>query len=86
MQETCKMGFIRRMYGRCQVGTNNIQDSGGHRTSGFLRIGLEKRATVRGAMGEMLKDGLLRMLQYFHNPELVGSLLLVYVIVSLTAC
>lgn len=41
------------------------------------------RATARGAMGEILKDGLLKMLQYFHNPELVGSLLLVYVIVSL---
>lgn len=33
-------------------------------------------------MEGLLKDGLLQLLQYFHNPELVGSLLLLYVIVS----
>eukprot|EP00903_Cladosiphon_okamuranus_P008587 g8237.t1 len=31
-------------------------------------------------MEGMFKDGLLQLLQYFHNPELVGSLLLLYVI------
>lgn len=29
-----------------------------------------------------MKDALLQVLRYFHNPELIGSLLLLYVIVS----
>lgn len=33
-------------------------------------------------MEGLLKDGLLNLLRYFHNPELVGSMLLLYVIVS----
>ena len=38
---------------------------------------------ARGSSMEgALKDGLLGLLRYFHNPELVGSMLLLYVIVS----
>lgn len=29
-----------------------------------------------------LKDALLKLLEQFHNPELVGSILVIYVIVS----
>lgn len=44
--------------------------------------GSRQEAWLHQAMEGVLKDGLLQLLQYFHNPELVGSLLLLYVIVS----
>lgn len=37
---------------------------------------------VGETMEGLFKDALLKILSYFHNPELMGSLLLVYVIVS----
>lgn len=40
------------------------------------------KSVTRGTMEGLLKDRLLELLRYFHNPELVGSMLLLYVIVS----